>query len=87
MLDERLPESVLARRSALPLKVAPVTLEGQSVRLQPLDLKRDVSPLFAVSNGEPARLGDREVDSYDADELVWRYMLGGPFADVESFSD
>ncbi len=87
MLDERLSENVLARRSALPLKVAPVTLEGRSVRLQPLDLERDASPLFAVSNGEAARLGDREVDSYDADELVWRYMLGGPFADVESFSD
>ncbi|CAN5357035.1 GNAT family protein [soil metagenome] len=86
MLDERLPEDVLARRSALPLKVAPVTLEGCSIRLQPLSPGRDSSPLFAVSNGDPERLGDREVDAYDADELVWRYMLAGPFADVESLS-
>ena len=86
MLDSRLPDAVLALRTELPLKVAPVTLEGRSVRLAPLGLDRDAGPLFEISNGEPARLGDREIGSYDADEMVWRYMLGGPFENIEAFA-
>lgn len=77
-----LPEDVLARRTTLPLKVAPVTLTGSFVRLVPLDLDRDVDALYAVSNGQPAKLGDREIAAYDADRLVWRYMPVGPFADA-----
>ena len=75
-----LPEEVLARRMRLPLKPDPVELAGRHVRLAPLDLGRDVETLFAVSDGRPFRLGDRAVDAYDADALVWRYMSGGPFA-------
>lgn len=86
MLDDRLPDEVLARRTELPLKVAPVTLDGRCVRLVPLDLERDVEPLYAVSNGQPARLGDREVDVYDADAVIWRYMLAGPFSDSNEFA-
>lgn len=75
----RLPDSTLANRQ-LPLKPAPVTLEGRIVRLVPLDLARDLDALHAVSNGQPAALGDRSIEAYDADELIWRYMSGGPFA-------
>jgi hypothetical protein len=69
-----LDEQTLRRRERLPLKPDVVTLTGSRVRLRQLDLDRDVAPLFAVSNGEPARLGDREVDAYDAERLIWRYM-------------
>ncbi len=74
-----LPEVVLAIRKKLPLKVAPVTLHGELVRLAPLDLERDVEALHAMTNGQPATLGERRIGAYDADALVWRYLFGGPF--------
>jgi RimJ/RimL family protein N-acetyltransferase len=78
-IGERLVDEVLARRASLPRKVAPVTLEGARVRLAPLDLERDVEPLFARTNGRSANLGSRQVDAYDPDAMIWRYMSGGPF--------
>jgi RimJ/RimL family protein N-acetyltransferase len=78
-LGAPLPEDVLARRQGLPLKPAQASLEGKFVRLEPLDLDRDVRRLYEVSNGQPAQLGRREIDRYDADELVWRYLFDGPF--------
>jgi RimJ/RimL family protein N-acetyltransferase len=78
-----LSAATLARRAALPVKFAPVTLAGSFVRLAPLDLAHDVDALHAVSNGQPARLGEREIPAYDADAMVWRYMPVGPFADAE----
>ena len=82
-----LASAVLARRAALPLKVAPVTLEGLFVRLVPLDLARDVDALHAISTGEPIRRGGREVAAYDAETLVWRYMPVGPFADADGLRE
>ena len=81
-----LPDEVLARRARLPLRPEPVELAGRHVRLAPLDLSRDGGALFAVSNGQPARLGDRVIAAYDADALIWRYMSGGPFASVEELA-
>lgn len=75
-----LPDDVLARRKTLPLKPAPVTLTGQKVRLEPLDLQRDLENLFAISNGQPITLGNRSIETYDAEECIWRFMFGGPFA-------
>ena len=76
-----LSDDVLQRRQELPLKPAPVTLVGSRFELRPLDLALDVPALFPISNGQPARLGDRKVGAYDADALVWRFMSAGPFAD------
>ena len=76
-----LANDVLHRRGNLPLKPAPVTLTGTAVELRPLDLEQDVPTLYAISNGSPARLGERKVDAYDANALIWRYISGGPFAD------
>ena len=78
-----LPPDVLARRSALPVKPAAVELAGELVTMRPLDLDLDgdVAALHAVSSGAPFALGARSVGAYDPDELVWRYMFGGPFAD------
>src|SRR6476661_9068999 len=76
----RLPVEVLARRDALPRKPAEVLLTGTLVVVEPLDLDDDVDGLYAVSNGEAFALGDRTVDEYDPEALVWRYMSGGPFA-------
>ena len=85
-LPSTLPESTLAQRAQLPLKPAPVTLSGQIVRLEPLVVERDAAALFAASNGEPFAIGDRRIDAYDADALVWRYLSGGPYATLEDFS-
>jgi len=79
-LDEALAPDVLSRRQTLPLKPALVTLSGRFVRLEPLDLTRDLDRLHAVSNGEPAQLGQRSVGPYDPDARVWRYLFDGPFA-------
>jgi len=76
----RLPVEVLARRDALPKKPAEVMLAGKLVVVEPLDLDDDVDGLYAVCNGEAFALGDRTVDDYDPEALVWRYMSGGPFA-------
>ena len=81
-----LPAEVLARRHTLPLKVAPVRLTGQVVRLQPLDLERHVAALFAITNGQSAQLGERTIGAYDADALVWRYLSGGPFTDAAALA-
>ena len=81
-----LDEDVLRRRAELPLKPAPVTLSGTIVQLRPLDLDRDVPTLYRISNGRPARLGDREIGTYDADALIWRFMGGGPFADTDALA-
>jgi RimJ/RimL family protein N-acetyltransferase len=86
MSGARLDDDVLARRGRLPLRIAPVTLVGSSVRLAPLDLERDVEALHAVSNGQPAGLGDRHVEAYDADAVIWRYMSGGPFDRAEDLA-
>ena len=81
-----LDEDVLGRRARLPIKPAPVTLVGARVRLEPLDLARDVEGLHAVSNGRPASLGDLAVGAYDPDALIWRYMSGGPFARADDLA-
>ncbi len=74
-----LPAAVLARRAVLPVKPAPVALDGALVTLRPLDLAADVTALHHVSNGEPFALGDRAIGAYDPDDRVWRYMAEGPF--------
>ena len=76
---EPLTPEQLRLASTLPHKPAPVTLTGRYVRLEPYDA-RDAEALHAVSNGDPVSLGERSVEAYDADALVWRYLFKGPFA-------
>lgn len=76
----------LALRRQLPLKPAPITLEGAYVRLRPLDLAHDVEPLYAVSNGAPIAVGARRLAAYDAEALIWRYLFAGPFANLNQFA-
>lgn len=85
-LPSPLPDEVLARRQQLPLRPEPVTLVGHYVRLEPLDIERDLQALYEVSNGSPARLGARTVESYDADAIIWRFMFAGPFETIEAFA-
>jgi RimJ/RimL family protein N-acetyltransferase len=82
-----LTDDVLARRTALPRKPAPVILIGAVVELVPLDLERDAAGLHAVSNGEPISLGGRTVGAYDPEALIWRYLAGGPFAEAAELAN
>jgi RimJ/RimL family protein N-acetyltransferase len=83
-LHDPLPPEVLVRATALPIKPESVTLTGRFVELRPLDVERDAEALYRISNGEPITLGERHIEAYDADALIWRFMLGGPFADLEA---
>jgi RimJ/RimL family protein N-acetyltransferase len=80
-----LPSETLALARTLPLKPAPVTLTGRFIRLEPLT-PRHAPALFAHSNGAAIKLAGRAVPAYDADELIWRYLFAGPFADFAAFS-
>ncbi len=82
-----LPDEVLVRRERLPIKPDAVTLEGRRVRLVPLDIERDAAALHAVTDGSPITLGDRHIDAYDPDALIWRYLFAGPFADVDGMRE
>jgi RimJ/RimL family protein N-acetyltransferase len=84
---DRLPEDVLARRAQLSVKPAPVVLTGTKVELRPIDLPADVEGLHAVTSGAPFALGDRRVEAYDADELVWKWMKGRTFRDADQLRD
>ncbi|MCS6826430.1 MAG: GNAT family N-acetyltransferase [Caldilinea sp.] len=79
-----LPEEMLARRNSLPLKPAAVTLVGRFVRLEPLS-RSHAPTLYRHSNGSSIELAGRSFPAYDPDELIWRYLFVGPFADLASF--
>jgi RimJ/RimL family protein N-acetyltransferase len=85
-LGDRLSDDVLARCARLPLKPAAVTLANERVVLVPLDLERDVGPLYAVSSGRAVEVGARAIPAYDPDDCIWRYMFAGPFADAAALS-
>jgi len=80
-----LPEQVLEKQLALPVQMDQRTLSGARVRLEPLDVVRDSTALFSVSNGSPITKGNVEVAAYDANELIWRYMYSGPFENLDVF--
>jgi RimJ/RimL family protein N-acetyltransferase len=79
-IGPRLSDDALALTRTLPLRPAPVELEGQRIQLIPTDPTRDAAALYRVSNGAPVDLGTLHCDAYDADALVWRYIRQGPLA-------
>ncbi|GAB4456359.1 MAG: GNAT family protein [Armatimonadaceae bacterium] len=84
-LPPRLPEEVLAKAASLPKKPAPVFLTGKIIRLEPFAPAQHLEPLYAVGNGEPIRIGEREWAGYDPDEAIWRFMSAGPFPTLADF--
>jgi RimJ/RimL family protein N-acetyltransferase len=82
-----LDAATVERSKTLPRKMDPVTLTGKVIELVPLDLARDAAALQAVSNGQPATLGERTVAAYDTEETIWRFMLAGPFADEAAMTE
>ncbi len=82
-----LKAAMLAQTTALPRKMAPVTLTGTVIELVPLDVKRDAKALHTISNGLAAAIGERKIEAYDAEEQIWRFMPYGPFADEATMID
>jgi RimJ/RimL family protein N-acetyltransferase len=78
---------VLARRAQLPVKPAPVTLEGRYIHMRPLDLERDKAALFAVSNGQAISVGDYSTEAYDNELYIWRYLSPDPFNSPDELAD
>ena len=65
--------------SSLPLKPAPVTLTGPTIALLPMRPEPYAPRLHELTNGSAIELLGQSVPAYDPDELVWRYLFGGPF--------
>jgi len=60
----------------------PARLTGRFIQLEPVDIERDTLPLFQACNGTGP---NGEPDAYDPDELIWRYMFGGPYYSLDDF--
>lgn len=86
LVGTHLSDSELSATRHLPIKPDAILLEGEQVRLVPLELERDVAALFAVSSGQRIDFGRRAVEPYDADALIWRYMFDGPFGSSDELS-
>jgi RimJ/RimL family protein N-acetyltransferase len=86
MSKQQLPPEILCKRELLPEKPSPTTLHGRYVRLEPLVVGRDTVKLFEVSNGSPIVLGNRSLASYDAKDIIWRYLFDGPFVNINDFT-
>ncbi|CAK4079269.1 unnamed protein product [Aphanomyces euteiches] len=89
-LDQEKPQlydELLEKAASLPLKPAAFSLDGQFVKLRPLDSmsKSIVGTLFDISSGK-ALSGIYGGKQYDADALIWRFMLSGPYQSVEEFA-
>ncbi|MEM8962441.1 MAG: hypothetical protein AAGD38_13240, partial [Acidobacteriota bacterium] len=54
----------------------PERLEHGDFLLRPVSFARDAVALHAASNGSP---WDDQSPAYDPDEMIWRYMFGGPY--------
>lgn len=78
-------EKALEKRTSLSEKPNHIQINGKYVKLESLNIERDVQPLFEMSNGSAIQLGSRCMQAYDSEELIWRYMFDGPFESLDKF--
>jgi RimJ/RimL family protein N-acetyltransferase len=84
-LGPTLPADVLRRRAELPEKPDPVVLTGERLVVRPYE-PGDAAELHAISDGRPVERLGRSIGHYDAEELVWRFLPYGPFAEVRQLA-
>jgi len=77
---------VLARRADLPAKPAAVNLEGDRVLLRPYGAA-DAPELHTISDGSAVTRLGRSIPAYDHEELIWRFLPGGPFDDAAGLDE
>jgi RimJ/RimL family protein N-acetyltransferase len=82
---DKLLDSVV--KLQLPLKMNPVTLIGQTIKLVPLDIARDAASLYRMLNGDPITFKGKTFPAYDANELIWKNFDYGPFDSLKAFED
>ena len=82
--NEALPYTVLSQRS-LPLKPSPIILVGTYIKLTPFDPERDASILYSISNGNPYQIGDKSIEKYDCNSVIWKNLMSGPYFSEEEF--
>ncbi|OQR96519.1 hypothetical protein THRCLA_07261 [Thraustotheca clavata] len=86
-----LDEKTLERAATYPIKPASLELDGQLVKIRPLHSADLVATeqlahhLYDMSSGK-ALGGYYGDDEYDADALIWRHMLSGPYSSYEDFA-
>jgi len=78
-----LNEEILERARKAPLiPLFPAGMEGSHISLEPLKLSH-AADLHAASNGSGP---NGEPNQYDPDAVIWRYMFGGPYKSLDSFT-
>ena len=68
-LKSKLTDDVLSKRS-LSLKPDSIELYGKYIKIIPLDIERDSSELFLISNGSAIQRFDKYVEEYNSDEKI-----------------
>ena len=84
-LGTELDDEALRRREELPDKPDPVVLTGERLVVRAYE-PADAAELHSVTDGTPVERMGRKVGAYDAEELVWRFIPVGPFADEAAFT-
>ena len=82
----RLPEEILSKRN-LPLKPEPIELVGSFIKIRPLDIERDSKELYMISNGSPICRHGKSTESYDPNELIWKWTANRPFQNLNDFTE
>lgn len=59
---------------SVPKPLFPITLKGQLITLQPLDLTNDVPILYSLSNGSPIKSESISIEAYDPEDKMWELM-------------
>ena len=67
----------------LPLKPNEVELNGKFVRVCTMNLEEDIGKLFEFSCGKSFTYKEKLYEDYDSLNLIWKYMLWGPFQSAE----
>ncbi|KAG7382776.1 hypothetical protein PHYPSEUDO_004350 [Phytophthora pseudosyringae] len=81
-------DELLEKATTLELRPPPLgadkLLEGESVCVRDFAGSTDAADLFAISCGQPRGGIFRDL-TFDADEMIWRYLPHGPFTSVAEF--
>lgn len=75
-----LPPEVLERRATLPATPDVGTVRTDRLIVRPY-AAADAAELHIISDGRPVTRMGRSIAAYDPEELVWRFLFAGPFAD------
>ena len=82
----KLEECILSKRN-LPRKPGLRDFYGKYIKILPLDIKRDSQQLYQISNGSSIQRSNKYIESYDCNELIWKYTGYNPFLNLNDFTN